>query len=128
MIPSGKTPPVFLTAMMGGGWRAECYVENCGWWSDHEDLSAAESVCDDHLATHGRRGWGAGHWMAQGFVWDPANGLELGREPPPKKPRQKVVGPIACEYCGKEFTPRRLPAKFCSNTCRTMSWRKRQVA
>lgn len=33
--------------------------------------------------------------------------------------------PKPCEYCGKEFKPERISAKFCSNACRTKAYRSR---
>ena len=32
---------------------------------------------------------------------------------------------IKCEYCGKEFTPKRSTAKFCSSSCRTQNWHEK---
>jgi hypothetical protein len=30
--------------------------------------------------------------------------------------------PRICQFCAKEFTPRRRHAKFCSDTCRMTAW------
>ena len=37
--------------------------------------------------------------------------------------RQNTV----CECCGKEFTPARYGAKYCSNACRQKAYRNRNV-
>ena len=32
-----------------------------------------------------------------------------------------------CEYCGNEYLAERNSSKYCSNSCRTMAYRKRKV-
>lgn len=34
---------------------------------------------------------------------------------------------MECEYCGREYLAERISSKFCSNSCRTMAYRKRKA-
>ncbi len=34
---------------------------------------------------------------------------------------------MECEYCGREYLAERISSKYCSNSCRTMAYRKRKA-
>ena len=41
----------------------------------------------------------------------------------PTKLVSSFEGIMKCKFCGNEFTPERITARFCSAKCRVYSWR-----
>jgi hypothetical protein len=54
-----RQPDYAITHMMGGGFRAECLVPDCGWWEDTLLFNDAERVLRAHVGIH------------PGIVWEP---------------------------------------------------------
>jgi len=48
-------------------------------------------------------------WQAQKYCCPECN---------PNRPAREALKPIACEYCGTEFTPKRKDQRFCKTDCR----------